>query len=337
MKPSDLPSITPRLPTLDGIRGLASVLVLCHNVQLLQTPNGLLARAVETGFDRGWVGVQLFFVLSVYLITGILLDTKTAPNHFSSFFTRRALRIFPLYYLTLVLLLLIVFPMLVTSSRMPQLTLESQLPFWLYYSNWSGPDGPPQYALSHFWSLAIEEQFYWLWPFVLYRLSLGQTLGVCLGAAVAALLIRVGMVAMQVNADAICKFSFCRMDALTLGGAAAAAMRLPGAATWIAARRGRLLALTLGLAVAGLLVTRGFGRTSPLTQTLGYSLLLLIFALFVGLAAHADFGPGRATGQGAFRWLRSAPLRFLGKYSYGACTCSTGRSTSCWAGPRWRQ
>ena len=301
-----------RLPTLDGIRGLAIVLVLCHNVQRLGSPVGWFARGVEFGLDLGWVGVQLFFVLSGYLITGILLDTKSAPNHFRSFFARRALRIFPLYYLTLVVIL-VGLPLLGVNRHVPEPSLEAQLPFWLYYSNWAAPFGPPQYSLSHLWSLAVEEQFYWLWPFFIYRLSVQQTLRLCIGVAVAALLIRGGMVFAHVAPNAIYQFSFCRMDALALGGAGAAVARLRGPSDWMAARQGPLLALTVTLVLVGQLITRGYGQKDAIGQTLGYSILSLVFALLVSLAALAD----RVGNRTALRWARFAPLRALGKYSYG--------------------
>jgi peptidoglycan/LPS O-acetylase OafA/YrhL len=304
--------LSARLPTLDGIRGLAIGLVLCHNLQLLDDPHGPLARLFEMGLDRGWVGVQLFFVLSGFLITGILLDTQSAPNHFRSFFARRALRIFPVYYLTL-LVVLVLLPLLGVTHNIPPPGVQSQLPFWLYYANWTAPFGPPQFTLSHVWSLAVEEQFYWLWPLVLYRLSVRQALIACVGVAVAALAIRLGMVAAHVNPEAMYKFSFCRMDALTLGGAAAAAMRLPGAAQWLARWRGAVLAVAGLLLLAGLVVTRGYGRVSPMTQGVGYSVLALVFCLLVALAADADV----RRDHWLARALRMAPLRTLGKYSYG--------------------
>jgi len=304
--------VPPRLPALDGIRGLAIALVLCHNLQQLETPVGALARGVEFAMDRGWVGVQLFFVLSGFLITGILLDTKAAPNHYRSFFARRALRIFPVYYLTL-LVVLVLLPLAGVTEHIPPPGPESRLPFWLYYANWVGPGAPPQGALSHFWSLAIEEQFYWLWPFALYRLSVRQVLGLCIGVAVASLLFRLGMLAAHVDTDAIYKFSVCRMDALALGGAAAAAMRLPGAARWLADCRARVLAAALVLALVGLVVTRGYGRIAPATQGLGYTLLSLMFCLLVALAADADLNRDHWLA----RSVRIAPLRVLGKYSYG--------------------
>jgi peptidoglycan/LPS O-acetylase OafA/YrhL len=278
----------------------------------VKAPEGLLPRLAEIGMDRGWTGVQLFFVLSGFLITGILLDTKEAPNHYRSFFARRALRIFPVYYLTL-LVVLVLLPLFGVKKYVPGLSLEEQLPFWLYYANWVAPFGPPQYALSHLWSLAIEEQFYWIWPFVLHRLSIRQVLWVCIAVAVVSLLIRLGMLASHVSSDAIYKFSVCRMDALALGSAAAAAIRLPAVSLSLSRRRGLLLAVAGALALMGLIVTRGYGQFEPMTQGLGYSVLSLVFAVIVYLAADSDINRDHALARG----LRFAPLRMLGKYSYG--------------------
>jgi hypothetical protein len=98
MNSSAAARIPQHLPALDGVRGLAIVLVLCHNFQILEAPSGLVGRVFELAFDLGWIGVQLFFVLSGFLITGILLDTQDSPAYYRNFFVRRVLRIFPLYY-----------------------------------------------------------------------------------------------------------------------------------------------------------------------------------------------------------------------------------------------
>jgi peptidoglycan/LPS O-acetylase OafA/YrhL len=113
--------------------------------------------------------VDLFFVLSGFLITDILLKTKNSANYLRIFYLRRVLRIFPLYYLALVIFLILI------STFAPSfLNLEyyvrNQLWFWTYLQNWLFifyPMPGNTVALNHFWSLAVEEQFYLVWPFII--------------------------------------------------------------------------------------------------------------------------------------------------------------------------
>jgi peptidoglycan/LPS O-acetylase OafA/YrhL len=137
------------MPQLDGLRALAVALVAySHWIPL----------KYQTFFGFGIAGVQLFFVLSGFLITGILLRCRELPerrNALRSFYARRFLRIFPLYYATLAAC----YVLGVNSAR-------SSI-FWhlaylsnFYFFNLGGWEGP----LSHFWSLAVEEQFYLIWP-----------------------------------------------------------------------------------------------------------------------------------------------------------------------------
>src|SRR5438128_1258045 len=95
------PPLRRHLPALDGLRGVAIALVLLHNFNLDGPVGGAAGRALNAALEVGWVGVQLFFVLSGFLITGILLDTRDAPNARGAFYVRRILRIFPLYYAVL--------------------------------------------------------------------------------------------------------------------------------------------------------------------------------------------------------------------------------------------
>ncbi len=156
-----------RLPALDGIRGLAIIWVVLHNTTDLLPPalhgaSHVLAFLVHLG----WIGVGLFFALSGFLITGSLLDTQRASNYFHVFYARRALRILPLYY-TVLILLLIIAPALHNGPTLLRATLPEQLSLWLFIVNWthSAP-----YGFGHFWSLAVEEQFYIFWPFIVHRL-----------------------------------------------------------------------------------------------------------------------------------------------------------------------
>src|SRR5262245_39580963 len=154
--------VPPHIPALDGLRGIAILLVIPHNADVFSNsaawlwPAALLAHA-------GWIGVQLFFVLSGFLITRNLLDSRAADNYFQSFYWRRVLRIFPLYYLTLIAGLVIA-PRLFQFPSGALASLQNQAWLWTFLSNWTQPLGLEVSGFSHFWSLAIEEQFYLVWP-----------------------------------------------------------------------------------------------------------------------------------------------------------------------------
>jgi peptidoglycan/LPS O-acetylase OafA/YrhL len=304
--PGGLPA---RLPALDGLRAIAVLLVVPHNFNLMVALGGA-AYFVVVALQRGWIGVQLFFVLSGFLITGILLDTGATPGYLRSFFARRVLRIFPLYYFTLLVLLVVLPSLGLMPARGPDALLE--LSYWAYFSNWYGPFHAGEDSLSHFWSLAVEEQFYLLWPFVVYRRSAAWVLRLCLGVAAAALLIRIGMLRAGAPVQAIYQFLATRMDALALGGAAAAAFRVPSAASWALDRRWLLSGAGLAAIAVGAAISRGYNFVEPATQSLGYTLLALGFALLVAAAAATDW-LGRGGWLAALRW---DPLRRIAKYSY---------------------
>ena len=298
---------TPRLPALDGLRAIAILLVVPHNLNLMAASGGF-AYVLVVALQRGWIGVQLFFVLSGFLITGILLDARDSPGYYRSFFVRRVLRIFPLYYATLIILF-VVLPWLnlaPASGRDPLLALS----YWAYFSNWYGPFHPGEDSVSHFWSLALEEQFYLVWPFVVRRRSARWLTRVCLAIAAAALMLRIAMVLAGAPVQAIYQFLATRMDALALGGAAAAALRDPSLLAWALLRRRWLLGSGAASLLAGGLLSRGYNFVDPVTLSFGYTFLAIGFALIVAGAAAADLGHA---GLAVLRW---APLRSVAKYSY---------------------
>ena len=144
-------------PVLDGLRGLAVLLVVFyHNFGFINY------------FFFGWLGVDLFFVLSGFLITDILLKTKNAPTYLRNFYARRLLRIFPLYYVVL-FIFLVLFPLFNIKLLNLDYYIHNQIWIWTYLQNWLFIFHPPYKtsALDHFWSLAVEEQFYLVWPFVI--------------------------------------------------------------------------------------------------------------------------------------------------------------------------
>jgi peptidoglycan/LPS O-acetylase OafA/YrhL len=309
LAPAHSVSLPARLPTLDGLRAIAILLVVPHNLNLIGASSGV-SHLFVSALHRGWIGVQLFFVLSGFLITGILLDARDAPDYYRSFFVRRVLRIFPLYYATLIVLFVLL-PALGLQSPLKR-DAAVELSYWAYFSNWYGPFHQGEDSVSHFWSLAVEEQFYLLWPFVIHRRSAAWVMRLCLAIAAASLLLRVVMLLAGVPAQAIYQFLVTRMDALALGGAVAAAFRVPSAASWTLDHRRFLLGAGLFSLVAGAVISRGYTSIDPITLTLGFTFLAVAFALLVAAGVAADrLGPA-----GWLQALRWSFLRRVAKYSY---------------------
>ena len=115
--------------------------------------------------NTGWIGVDLFFVLSGFLITGILLDTKGSRFYFRQFYWRRTIRIFPVYFLFLAFVFI---GLRVSSSSHRTRPMEGTNPWWYLgtFPIGSRTMGGTTSYVSHFWSLAVEEQFYFVWPAV---------------------------------------------------------------------------------------------------------------------------------------------------------------------------
>jgi len=207
-----------RIPQLDAVRGIAILIVMAHNISLKYP-----ALHSDWVFANGWMGVDLFFVLSGFLITGILLDTKTSAHYFKNFYVRRTLRIWPLYFALLFFMFVIV--RFVSRSEF-QTVLETSSPWWafpLFLQNFLLPistnaAGP----LAVTWSLAIEEQFYLVWPVVvrvcssrsLQRLAIAE---ICVSPA-----LRYYLALRHVN---LYTNVFCRLDGLMAGALLALLVR----------------------------------------------------------------------------------------------------------------
>jgi peptidoglycan/LPS O-acetylase OafA/YrhL len=159
------------IPALDGLRGLAILAVIAvHAFSERLLAGHALARSIAWVARAGWLGVDLFFVLSGFLITRLLVASRGSPGYFRRFWLFRCLRIFPLYYATLVAVLLLA--PLVWPSLTSAYPCRHQSPLWLYWVNIdivlkeSALFRTHVFFLDHFWSLAVEEQFYLIWPFV---------------------------------------------------------------------------------------------------------------------------------------------------------------------------
>ena len=311
-QPPQIPANAKRMPALDGLRAIAILLVIPHNLDSLAQPIPLLILPVAAVMHAGWIGVQLFFVLSGFLITGNLLDAQRAENYYRAFFGRRVLRIFPLYY-TVLALAFVLLPLLNAVPEGLRATQHDQFWLWTFSSNWVQPYGHAVDGFSHFWSLAIEEQFYLVWPFVVHRSSPVRLLTVCICVVIAAFLIRLTFILTLAADDSLYLFTVCRMDALACGAAAAVLSRF---ATRLFNRTGfvnRSAFVVLVLLCMGAAFTRGYFVHDRQCQLWGYTLLSIGFATFVYAGAQQSF----KTFGTLWRALTWAPLRRIGQYSYG--------------------
>src|SRR5687767_5633954 len=220
------------VPALDGVRGFAILLVLVLHFSAygheLPRSGLLIDQLYYRVAAAGWIGVDLFFVLSGFLITGILYDAKGSPHYFRNFYIRRTLRIFPLYYGALILFL-VIFPLLWPNHGGLRSMQNDGWWYWTYLSNLKiARDGWPQFgAIGHFWSLAVEEQFYLIWPLLVLALNRRQLQITCVLCLIAALAVRVVLNA-QGNNPAAFVLTPARLDALAVGAYLALAARGPG-------------------------------------------------------------------------------------------------------------
>ncbi len=221
-----------RIPQLDGLRGLAILLVvLLHyfaNTARGQQP--LVFKYFARAFGMGWAGVDLFFVLSGFLIGGILLDARPSKRYFSTFYLRRIHRIFPLYYLWLVLFGLFLFlGFTVGGSPLAFSRLDlSHFPRYLVFvQNFFYQKGPLEiHWLSQTWSLAVEEQFYLVAPLLIRFLSVRRLTQVLLCTILLAPVLRFFVFGYMDHGFVYAVMSMpCRADDLAMGILAAVAIR----------------------------------------------------------------------------------------------------------------
>ncbi|QOY85104.1 acyltransferase family protein [Paludibaculum fermentans] len=299
------------VPELNGVRGIAILMVLL--LHFGARPEGV-PKILTGPFALGWSGVDLFFVLSGFLITGILLDTRWSTNYFSSFYARRALRIFPLYLIAVFAYFHLVLPL--AHSRGLWLTSDSsaELWYWLYSANWLGPLGKDNSGLNHLWSLAIEEQYYLVWPAVVFLVKRERMWAVCLGVMTLSFALRIAFVPFNASHPGVLYgFTPFRLEPLALGGLTALAVRNEAWRAKVKRRLGQIAAGGAALLLAVLAITRNPSHDTALMGTAGFTAFGILYACLV---FHAYVESGSSS------WistqLRRPFLMSLGMYSYAA-------------------
>ena len=298
------------IASLDGVRGAAILAVIVYHAGRGLTYTGSHEQIVQQLVGIGWIGVDLFFVLSGFLITGILLDSKGSERYFRTFYGRRALRIFPLYFVFVAAILWVV-PLLRLIGPDDAARLHASQPwYWTYTVNAlvaRGGWAMTPWHTGHLWSLSVEEQFYLLWPAIVLVTARRTLIKVSFGIVVGVALLRAIVVAAAGPSLGIYVMLPTRMDELALGAALAGLAREPQA--WRAVSRWTAPAAVLSAGVLLVMVRRQLLMpTNGPSEVVGYvALACLSGALLVG-ALNAR--------KALIVWENPA-LRFLGRYSYG--------------------
>jgi peptidoglycan/LPS O-acetylase OafA/YrhL len=309
------------IPALDGLRGVAILLVLLHHFAFYGDfePRTTFEKIVSMLLAAGWSGVDLFFVLSGFLITRILYRADRGRHYFRNFYLRRTLRIFPVYYATLALFFIVAPVVSWSIGALPAVLdgpyrtlLSDQGWYWSYLVNIQiALHGWPEInVLAHFWSLAVEEQFYLVWPLVVFCLYRSTLIRLCAILIVLSLAFRVHL-AWTGDILAAYVLAPARLDALAIGALLALVACGPGGlAPWR-----RVATAVAGASAAALFVVavlrRGLWTEDPLTITLGLTLLASLFGSALVLAVTSPAGSWLA------RTLTGRPLVAIGRYSYG--------------------
>ena len=305
-------------PELDGIRGLAILAVLLsHGAVLLgvlprYTPHPKWVTLFAYVMIPGWGGVDLFFVLSGFLITGILLRSRMRPTYFRSFYARRVLRIFPIYYLFLTLMLAAAqvspgFRALIPSTR------KEIVSYFLYLQNWPlfWPNLLGMTSLwGSFWSLAVEEQFYLVWPTVVRFVSIPAMLTLCCIGFLAGTPVRWAVIHWYTGVHVgELQMPITRLDGLFLGAACALYREYRGRPVPLRWARWSFAAGAAMMLQIAVFHVRELYGTEIHISTYGVTGFALMSA---GLVAASQHRVGWLD-----RFLASRPLRIAGRYSYG--------------------
>jgi len=299
------------IAALDGIRGLAILMVLGHHLVHINdgptTPVYVWARALRESL---WCGVDVFFALSGFLITGILIKTVAVPGFFRNFYIRRVLRIFPLYYGVLLVLFACTSLLHIhwAGQQWRLLTYSNHILLDTHSSGFNFYFGG-HVDLANFWSLHVEEQFYFVWPLLVFLIpSPRRLIPLTVVLSFASLGLRLWCSTHGVFHEVIYATFLTRADNLFIGATLALLIETHLRDRVLRAA-GPILLLSV-LAIAAIFFTgRGLHFTGTITFSIQFTLLALASTALIGLC----LDPGsRFT-----RMLSLRPLRFFGKYSYG--------------------
>ncbi len=290
------------MPELDAVRAFAILPVLFfHSGIIAWAPGSVVARAAS----YGWAGVDLFFVLSGFLITGILLDARGSRGYFRNFYARRALRIWPLYYAALLLIFFVLRP-----GRFFPAPIYPFNYYATYTQNLLGTQyGPTPWAVT--WSLAVEEQFYLVWPLLVWLCPRRMLHRVLVAMVLASPLLRAVAIHQGANQYFVSTFPLCRFDSLAMGALLACWVR-SGSFSMSRLRRGSVavFAGACALLIAGMYLP--WEIADPLHVIPQYTLLAVGSAGLIGIALVSSL-----EGSWLSPVLRNPLLRYIGKISYG--------------------
>jgi peptidoglycan/LPS O-acetylase OafA/YrhL len=300
MTTHSLPNTKRYYPAIDGLRGLAILLVVfLHNFGFLNY------------FFFGWLGVDLFFVISGFLITGILLDAAGKPGYLKNFYMRRVLRIFPVYYLMLFICLFLL-PVIPSLHYDPGYYFDNQFYMWTYLQNWlfifQAPDN--NQMLLHTWSLAVEEQFYLFWPLVILLLRKPKRI---LFFSLA-LLIFTGVFRFLVWDQQIetlsysSLFTFTRIDGLCIGAMISVIIRIEP--ELLRKYMPYIVLLLAGINFGFYFINGMSNKNLPFLAFVGYTTFAMLFGLLVFEAAEGRSKLIELLFNNSF-------MRFFGRISYG--------------------
>ena len=290
MKEPDAPpkQLHRHIPALDGLRGVAVLIIIVFHFGGGAASSNVVIRTIGQLIRFGWTGVSLFFLLSGFLITGILWSGRNAANRWRTFYLRRTLRIFPLYYLVLAVLLTGVL-------FVHQAAQAGHLIAYALYAQNLVPDASPLlripgiFPVYHLWSLAVEEQFYLLWPFLLWRMrTLDQARRLCVAVFVLSLLCRAACAQLGWNDY---RFTGSRAGELAVGAWIALSLRAQSPLLDFWQRHARLVCFAAAC-LAGFIAMAGGGAQS--SDRLMWIAGLPVISVLFGSMLLASLRPGAA-------------------------------------------